>query len=210
MLISNSDRELIKGLIEQSEKRTQSEIVPMITHHSDVYPAAHFRGAIIVSFLFSLILYYSPLNIINPIYFLWIQIPGLYLGYLIGHFAPIKKLLITQDEIDNEVAQKAYEAFFHHNLHLTKNHNGVLILVSIMEKKIKIVTDIGISSKVEQKIWDEIIYQFTLKIQAGQFIEGLKECIEAVGNVLENYFPATPENAIEKTNELNNDLIIED
>ncbi|MDO9181664.1 MAG: TPM domain-containing protein [Bacteriovorax sp.] len=205
MIISNKDKELIKNLIVQAESKTQSEIVPMIVHHCDIYPAAHFRAAIIVSFLFSLGLYFSPLNIINPIYFLWIQIPGLFIGYWLGHFSLITKLLISQSEIDIEVSQKSYEAFFHHNLHTTKNHTGVLILISIMEQKIKIVTDIGIAKKVDQQIWDEIIFQFMGKIQDGKFVEGLKETIEAVGNVLENYFPATGE----KKDELQNDLIVE-
>jgi len=206
MIISNKDKILIKNLITQAEKRTQSEIVPMITHHSDVYPAAHFRAAIICSFLFSLALYFSPLNLINPIYFLWIQIPGLYVGYFLGHFSFFKKLLITKDEINLEVNQKAYEAFFHHNLHLTENHTGVLILISLMEKKIKILTDVGISKKVDQKIWDEIIFQFTNKINQGHFVEGLAQSIESVAAVLETYFPSTGE----KNNELSNDLIIEE
>lgn len=206
MIISTKDKLLIKNLINEAEKRTQSEIVPMIIHHSDVYPAAHFRAAIIVSFLFSLGLYFSPLNIINPIYFLWIQIPGLFLGYYLGHFPSIKRLLITYGEIEQEVTQKSFEAFFHHNLHMTKNHTGVLILVSVMEKKIKIITDNGIAQKVEQKIWDDIVFQFALKIRDEDFVVGLKEAIQAVGNVLENYFPATGE---AKTNELENDLIIE-
>lgn len=208
MIVSKKDRLLIKSLINESEKRTKSEIVPMIVHHSDNYPAAHFRSAIIVSFLFSLALYFSPLSIINPIYFLWIQLPGLYVGYFLGHVPFVKRLLITKEEIDFEVGQKAYEAFFHHNLHLTNNHNGVLILVSVMEKKIKIITDVGINRKVAQKVWDDIVFEFTEKVRAGEFIEGMKGAIKAVTNVLETYFPVEPGTEI-KPNEIKNDLIVE-
>ena len=207
MIISNKDKLLINKLIEESEKRTQSEIVPMITHHSDLYPAAHFRAAIIMSFIFSLILYFSPMNIINPIYFLWIQIPGLFLGYYLAHFSFFKKILISEEEKNNEVNQKAFEAFFHHNLHVTKYHTGVLIFISVMEKKIKIITDVGISKKVDQKIWDEIVFQFTQKIKKESFVVGLTDCIGAVTNVLENYFPTVNG---EKDNELKNDLIIKE
>lgn len=209
MIVSKKDRLLIKSLVNEAEKRTKSEIVPMIVHHSDVYPAAHFRSAIIVSFLFSLALYFSPLSIINPIYFLWIQLPGLYVGYFLGHVPFIKRLLITKEEIDFEVGQKAYEAFFHHNLHLTANHNGVLILVSVMEKKIKIITDVGINRKVAQKVWDDIVFEFTEKVRAGEFIEGMKGAIKAVTNVLETYFPAEPGTEL-KANEIKNDLIVEE
>ncbi len=208
MIVSKKDRLLIKSLINEAEGKTKSEIMPMIVHHSDLYPAAHFRAAIIVSFIFSIILYFSPLTIINPIYFLWIQLPGLYVGYLLGHIPAIKRLLITKAEINHEVEQRAYEAFFHHNLHTTKNHNGVLILVSVMEKKIKIVTDIGINKLVLPKVWDDIIEEFTDKIQQDQFIEGLKNSINAVALVLEKYFPADGSTPVE--NEIKNDLIIED
>ncbi len=206
MIINNKDKELIKNLISEAESKTQSELVPMIVHHSDIYPAAHFRAAIIVSFLFSLTLYFSPLSIINPIYFLWIQLPGLYVGYLLGHIPFIKSLLITKEEIEKEVTEHAYQSFFHHNLHLTQNHNGVLIFISVMEKKIKIIADVGIAKKIDQKIWDEIIFQFAQKIKVGHFIEGLTDSIKAVSSVLETYAPA---DGSTKTNEIQNNLIIE-
>jgi putative membrane protein len=206
MMISKKDKLLIKNLINEAEKRTKSELVPMIVHHSDQYPAAHFRAAIIASFLFSLILYFSPLSIINPIYFLWIQLPGLYVGYFLGQVPFIKRLLITKEEIDYEVSQRAYEAFFHHNLHHTHEHNGVLIFISLMERKIKIIADTGIQSKVEKKVWDEIIADFSQNVQREQFTQALTEAIEAVAHVLENYFP----NEGVKENELKNDLIVEE
>lgn len=206
MNISIQDRELIKEMITEAEQKSDSEMVPMIVSRSDNYPAAHFRSAVIVSFLFSLGLYFSPLSIINPIYFLWIQIPGLILGYYLANIPMITRLLITKHEIEYEVTQRAIEAFFEHNLHTTEQHNGVLIFISILEKKIKIITDVGVRKKVDQKIWDEIIFSFTEKVKKGEFVEALKSTIAATSDILENYFPS---NGKQKKNELKNDIIIE-
>lgn len=206
MNISIKDRELIKELITEAEQKSDSEMVPMIVSRSDNYPAAHFRAAIIFSFLFSLGLYFSPLSIINPIYFLWIQLPGLILGYYLANIPTITRLLITKQEVEYEVTQRAIEAFFEHNLHTTDQHNGVLIFISILEKKIKIITDVGVRKKVDQKIWDEIIYSFTEKVKEGEFVEALKSTIAATSDILENYFPSTGK---PKKNELKNDIIIE-
>lgn len=181
-------------------------MVPMIVSRSDNYPAAHFRAAIIVSFLFSLGLYFSPLSIINPIYFLWIQLPGLLLGYYLANIPMITRLLITKQEIEYEVTQRAIEAFFEHNLHTTEQHNGVLIFISVLEKKIKIITDVGVKKKVDQKIWDEIIFEFTERAHRGEFVEALKNTITATSDILENYFPSSGKS---KRNELKNDIIIE-
>lgn len=205
-MISSKDREVIKELIEEAEKKSDSEMVPMIVSRSDNYPAAHFRSAIIISFLFSLGLYFSPLSIINPIYFLWIQVPGLLLGYYLANIPAITRLLITKQEVEYEVTQRAIEAFFEHNLHTTEQHNGVLIFISLLEKKIKIITDIGVKKKVDQKIWDEIIFQFTEKVHKGEFVEALKNTIMATSDILENYFPASGK---QKKNELRDDIIIE-
>ena len=205
-MISTKDREIIKELIMDAEKKSDSEMVPMIVLRSDNYPAAHFRAAIIVSFLFSLGLYFSPLSIINRIYFLWIQIPGLLLGYVLANIPFIARLLITKQEVEFEVTQRAIEAFFEHNLHTTEQHNGVLIFISMLERKIKIITDVGVKKKIEQKIWDEIISDFTNEVKKNNFTEALKSTIIATSNVLENYFPATGQT---KKNELRDDIIIE-
>ena len=207
MIITDKERLLIKNLIKEAEKKTVGEVVPIIVHRSDDYPAAHFRGAIVVSFLFSLILYFSPLSIINPIYYLWVQIPGLFLGYQLAHFSFIKKYLIFKNETEEEVNQKAFQSFFHYNLHVTTNHNGVLIFISLLERKIKIIADVGISSKVDQKIWDDIVYEFTEHVKKDQFVESLSKTIVAVSNVLESHFPNTTTNT---KNELNDDIIIEE
>jgi putative membrane protein len=207
MKISKTDRDQIKELITQAEQKTSSELVPMIVGRSDRYPAAHFRAAIIVSFIFSIILYYSPFSIINPIYYLWVQLPGLVLGYYLGNIPKISRLLITKQEIEYEVTQRAIEAFFNHRLHVTEHHNGVLIFISLMERRIKIITDVGVQEKVDQKVWDEIIYAFTTEVGKGEFIGALKNTINATSNVLENYFPIRN---TQKKNELGNDLIIED
>jgi len=204
-MISKEDQKRIRDLIATAEKKSHTEVVPMIVSKSDTYPAAHFRCAIIVSFLFSLGLYFSPLSIINPIYFLWIQLPGLILGYFLGQISVIQRFLITNKEMEFETRQRAYEAFFEHGLHLTKRNNGVLIFISLLERKIRIVADKGVEDKIEQKVWDEIIEQFADKVHKENLAQALKYTIEATANVLEYYFPGQGE----RNNELKNDLIIE-
>jgi putative membrane protein len=205
MKISDQEKNEIKKLIASTETKAACEIVPMVVDISDNYPAAHFRLAIIVSFIFSLGLYYSPLSFINPIYYLWIQIPGLIAGYLLANIKFFKRLFITRHEMNQEVTQRAYEAFMHHNLHLTKGHNGLLIFISTFERKIKIISDNGIKSKVEDQVWNNVIKNFVTIIRNENFFMALKATIRSVGEILAVHFPA--ENHTE--NELGNELIIE-
>jgi putative membrane protein len=205
MQISESEKKEIKDLITEKERKTACEIVPMVVHRSSNYPAAHFRIAILVSFMFSLGLYYSPYDLINPIYFLWIQIPGLILGYFLGTIPFLKRLFTTKHEMNREVTQQAYEAFMQHNLHMTKNHNGLLIFISKFERKIRIISDNGISSKVNNHSWDHVVMNFIKIVKNENLTTALKATIRSVGEILETNFPATEE----RSNELDNDLIIE-
>ena len=63
-MISLKDKEIISKLIKEAEVKTHSELIPMVVKRSDDYPAAHFRCAIVVSFIFSLGLYFSPFNLL--------------------------------------------------------------------------------------------------------------------------------------------------
>jgi putative membrane protein len=205
MKFSENDKREIKKLITEKEASTACEIVPMIVKTSSQYPAAHFKLAIIVSFIFSLGLYYSPMALLNPIYFLWIQIPGLFIGYMMGSIPFFKRIFITRAEMDREVTQHAYEAFMQHNLHQTKNHNGLLIFISTFERKIKIIADFGIKSQVDNHIWDNLISSFIQIIKNENIFTALKATIRSAGEILEKEFPATEV----KSNELENDLILE-
>lgn len=205
-MLTDNEKKEIEEQISILEKKSQCELVPIVLKRSDDYPAASFRMAALIAFLFSLSLYLSPLKIINPIYFLWIQIPGFFCGYLLAKIPFFTRLLITKKEIDSEVSQRAIEIFFEHNLHTTKNHHGVLIFISMLEKKIKIITDIGIKEKINQKIWDDLILNFTQNIHTKNLGDALKNLISLTTPILIKSFP---NNSLEKKNELENQAICE-
>ena len=54
-------------------------------------------------------------------------------------------------------SRKAAQALFMtHGLHLTEKRTGVLIYVALADRRVEIVADAGINSKVEQSAWDEL------------------------------------------------------
>ena len=206
MNISNQDRERIKNKIAEVEKITSAEIVPMIIDQSDEYPVAHFRAGVFGAVIASLILYLSPLHFINPIYFLWIQIPGFLIGYLLCYIPFFKRILSTKKERQIEVHQRAMEAFFHHNLHLTTKHNGVLIYFSVLEKRMHIIADNGITKMISNSHFENIINQTTEHLLHEGVVAGMLNTIELSANLLSKYFP---QDGTKKDNQLSDALITE-
>lgn len=204
-MISQKDQIDISKIIDLAEERTRAELIPMVVTKSDAYPAAHFRCAVLMSFIFSIILYLSPLDILNPIYFIWIQIPGFIAGYFLANIDFIARVFVTNKEMEEEVYQRALEAFFEHNLHSTDEHIGVLLFVSRFERKVKIIGDRGIKEKINDEKWQTIIEVFKKEARSTSYIEALKTSIPRVADVLALNFPPTSDNK----NEIRNHLIIE-
>lgn len=204
-MISQKDQNDISSIIDLAEEKTRAELIPMVVTKSDAYPAAHFRCAVLMSFIFTIALYLSPLDILNPIYFIWIQIPGFIIGYFLANIDFIARFFVTNKEMEEEVHQRAVEAFFEHNLHSTDEHVGVLFFVSRFERKVKIISDIGIRQKINDDQWQTIIDTFKQEARQTTYIEALKLAIPRVGDILSKNFPSSGKNK----NEINNHIIVE-
>jgi putative membrane protein len=204
MKISENEKQLVKKAIEKAEGNTSGEILPVILKSSDMYPAAHFRGALLLSAISSFLTYLF-IDFDDPIVLIWAQIVGLLVGYLLAFIPAIKRILITQREVDEEVYQKALEVFFEHNVSQTVDRTGILILVSTLEHKIEVLADCGINSKVDENYWNDIVKKLIIDIKNKQFIPGICKAIEDCGKKLEENFPRKEND----TNEIKDELIIQ-
>lgn len=206
--LTKEQKDTIQKAVEKAEASTIGEIVPILLKQSDNYPAAHFRGAIFFSFLPPLLLYYSPLDIPDPMIFIWSQLAGLIVGHLLVFFPKLKRLFSTRKELSEEVHQRALQAFLNNGLHTTRDRTGILIMVSLLEHRVEILADTGINEKVPPRTWRKVITPLTKKIRHRQITEGLCEAITQCGDILAQYFPLDPD--VDDENELPNALVTEE
>lgn len=97
----------------------------------------------------------------------------------------------------------ARRQFLEQNLHRTEAGTGVLIFVSEAERYVEILVDHGISSRLDNAVWAEIVADFTRRVREGQTQQGFLDCVEACGKLLQTHVPATHER-----NELPNRLVV--
>lgn len=102
-------------------------------------------------------------------------------------------------------ANLARRQFLEQNLHRTEAGTGVLIFVSEAERYVEILVDQGISSRLDNAAWADIVADFTQKVRAGQTQQGFLDCVEACGALLKTHVPATHDR-----DELPNRLIVLD
>ena len=203
--LTQSERDRISQAVLEAEKLTTGEIVPMIVAQSDDYPGARWRLAIVIALLFGFLAYFF-LDDFDPAWILWVQIPGLYVGYGLGNFSVVLRPFLASSKIDEEVHQRALQAFFSRDLHATKNRTGILVMASLLERRAEILADTGINAKVPLDTWQEILNDMTGKIKSGDLTEGICNAVRECGEVLAEDFPGAHDNP----NEISNKIIIED
>ena len=203
--LTQSDRDRISLAVLEAEKQTTGEIVPMIVAQSDDYPGARWRLAIVIALLFGFLAYFF-LDDFDPAWILWVQIPGLYIGYGLGTFGVVLRPFLVSSKVDEEVHQRALQAFFSRGLHTTKDRTGILVMASLLEHRAEILADTGISAKVSKDTWEGILTSMIGRIKLGDLTEGLCIAVHECGEVLAKDFPGTHDNP----DEISNKVIIED
>lgn len=87
-------------------------------------------------------------------------------------------------------------------MHHTKERNGVLIYIAIRDRKFAIIGDAGINALVEEGYWDLITERLGERFRNAEFVEGLTEAIESVGQKLKTHFQYSKDDVDELSNEI--------
>ena len=107
-----------------------------------------------------------------------------------------------ESKCSGDVLDRAAWIFKKLKMHATKERNGVLIYLSLKDRKFAIIGDAGIHNVVPEGFWDEIKELMVSHFRNGDFAQGLISGIEMSGEQLKKYFPAEANEA----NELPDDI----
>ncbi|MGV8042676.1 MAG: TPM domain-containing protein [Thermoanaerobaculaceae bacterium] len=187
---SQAERELVEKAVGAAEGRTSGEIVPVVVAHSDEYFGAAWKGAALGAL--GMVLLAEGLHWWVGAWGLgagvWIVLPavlGAGLGFALASWVSVvRRLVISDEEMEREVRQRAVEAFVTHEVFATQERTGVLILLSLFEHRVVVLGDSGINARVAPGEWDEIVAGVVAGIKRGQPGQALVEAIGRCGELL--------------------------
>ncbi len=205
---TEAEKARIAEAVREAEQATSGEIVPYVVGHSDRYPEAGHRAGAALAFV--VLLTFAMINLFTD---LWLPfgiaecavaaILAYGLGNLIGLFTGVKRHVVSGSSKQSRVDERAALAFLTEEVFATRDRTGVLIFISLLERRVRILGDSGINAKVSQEQWDSIVAHLVARMRAGSAADGLIEAISACGRLLEEHGLAIRS---DDTNELDNTL----
>ena len=104
---------------------------------------------------------------------------------LLAAFVPaVARRLLYHRRIEVEVRQYAESIFLRRGLFATRERTGLLVLVSVFERRIEIVADTGFEGRVSQADWQDVIARMTPHLQDGRPFEALRAALGAIESLL--------------------------
>ena len=217
--LSDSDFAAIKDAVASAESKTTGEIAVAVAAESGKYSfwellwsngLAAVVLAVMIPFsagitsIFQKFYWDSVPAWIVPCVFVAAAFAIVVMGFYLCNITAIDRMIIPDSEKTKTVSARAMQHFSESGVYNTKEHSGILIFVSYMEREVRIVADSGISSKISQDLWNLIADELCENLKKGDTVKAFTGAIEKCGDLLAENFPNHEENP----NELSDGLVI--
>ena len=187
-MLSSEERNRIRAAVEKAEASLAAEIVPCVFAQSSPYPETVWAAAaaavgIACAVLF-LLDFFRPIWLPISALILWVPAAGL-AGAALGHWcAPVKRFLIGSHRMHEAAARRAKEVFYDRGIDRTKARDGVLIFVSLLERRVIVLADAAVRDKVKAESWGPTVRALTEAAARGRVGDGLVAAIEKAAAAL--------------------------
>ncbi|OGD26014.1 MAG: hypothetical protein A2Y56_11015 [Candidatus Aminicenantes bacterium RBG_13_63_10] len=205
--LRRADLERITTAAAKAEAGTSAEIVTVIANQSGAYTGQVLLVCLAAMTAYS-VLFFIFLGLVQKILALWlwhVRPSNLLFAFLAGQvfvfgsvflllsFIPgLRSGVVSRKDKTSRVRERAETAFYRHNIMGTSAGNGLLIFVSLLEKRVELLVDAGIAGRVKPETWQKIVDGIVSGIRSGRFLDALEGAILRCGEILSGPFPRLP------------------
>ncbi|HEY0510970.1 MAG TPA: hypothetical protein VGH73_03645 [Thermoanaerobaculia bacterium] len=189
---SQADLEAIQTAVREAEARTSGEIVPYVVERSDEYHNALWKGAALGALLgpMAALAIHRWSNLWGIPLGIWIALPaplGGAIGYLLALLHPVRRWMAGEYALDARARRRAAVAFLEQEVFRTRQRTGILLFLSLFERRVVLLADAGIHQKVGEGEWEAITRRLAQGLRTGRPAPALIEAIGACGELLQRH-----------------------
>src|SRR6266481_2825082 len=185
--------QVLTECIKEIEKATDAELVVVVRARSDHYRQADYLFGALLALAGLLFLVFSPFNF-HPYWFVVDVIALFAIGtYMSSHSKTIRHLLTRAKFRADAVRKSAAATFYDAGIANTNSEMGVLIYVSLLERRLELIADRGVLKAVDPLEWNQRLFELH-QVGKSPNPESLQTAIKHLGSLLQEHLTATGEN----------------
>lgn len=201
--LSDHDRGRLDDLIDETEKKTKTQIVLAVIQRSDSYAELPWKAFALGASIAGLLLFILDLSFTDwtPKVTALIAITGILasgalfalLTVMIPGFA---RRFLSTDRADVEVRQYADSLFLTRELFATSRRTGILLLVSLFERKVVVLPDKGLTGQFKENDTQSIITAMTPFLKRKEIRRAFEAGVERLSQIIGTQRPSAGENEL--------------
>ncbi len=182
-LLHDEGQAAIEAAIEAIEERSEAELVVSVHRRSGSYGGARVVCGVVTALIAQAFFLYSEIEFPLPVFLLGPLAFGL-LGALLGRIPLLERLFAGPLRPRVQVRLAAEAAFYRRGVGHTRQRIGVIVLFSILERRVEVVGDAGLLRKRPIELWDEAVAGLQDALAGGGSIDAVTAALARFGDVL--------------------------
>lgn len=188
--LSPDDHRAVQARIQRLEARTGAQVVAAVVDRSDAYPelpllgfvggAAAAAAALALAAVLRLVPATRPMVIAAP---LAILAAGL-LGAIAAGIPDVARRLLSDERARREVRQYAKELFLERECFATQGRRAVVLVVSVLERRIELLTDRGVRERLPDAALAPVVAAMVAPLREDRTLAALLAGLDALEPLL--------------------------
>jgi putative membrane protein len=211
-LLSQEDHDLVTAAVTAAERSSDGEIVTIVAPRSDAYHDVALHYCVLAMLLVPAALAFVPQAWIDwaatlllgwnaeltrevAMLYLFAKLAAAFLIVrLVLAYQPLRLALTPGATKTRRVHRRAVELFRTGCELKTRGRTGVLLYLSLAERRAEIVADKAIADQIGAEVWGEAMAALIDEVKAGRPGQGMAIAVEKIGAVLAPILPPTLDN----------------
>jgi putative membrane protein len=189
----NAACDTLADCIKKVEQTTDAELVIVVRGRSANYAHSDYLFGFSVALVVLVFLIFSPFSF--PEFLVPIDVAVAFvIGVIISWKSNFLRRLFSREKFRKQAVRTAAAAMFYEaGIANTNAEMGVIIYLSLLERRLELIADRGILKKVPSQEWNQHVFELH---EVGENPEpaSFQSAVEKFGNLLAKHVPATGEN----------------
>ncbi len=175
------------------ESETDAELVIVVRARSGSYRHADYLWGALLAFATLLFLLFSPFEFAHYWVAIDVAVSFIVGTYISSRSSALRRLLTTKKQRAEAVRAGAAAMFYEAGIANTQAEMGVLIYLSLLERRLELIADRGVLTAAPPLEWNERLFELRNAGRRPQ-LQTLLKALRDLGALLAKHLPPTGEN----------------